>query len=181
MKISRNLLLSAVLSMALPAFAVEYEFAVKYDPDAVDTSGWKCKYCEYEDGYSGELDVGLGWVSEDSFKFGEYNGLNEEGGYFIGNARVLYRGQEDGRYYDLHAHDLGLDTRSLSIEGGLQGHYDVFLRYDELPHYISDSAQTPFTGAGPGWVNGDWRSFVAGRQAVGAALGIQGQLPARGS
>jgi len=152
MKISRNLLLPAALSMTLPAFAVEYEFAIKYDPDAVDTSGWKCKYCEYDEGYSGELDVGLGWVSEDSFKFGEYNGLNEEGGYFIGNARLLYRNEEDGRYYDLHAHDIGLDTRSLSIEGGLQGHYDVFLHYDELPHYISDSARTPFTGTGPGWV-----------------------------
>jgi MtrB/PioB family decaheme-associated outer membrane protein len=148
MKTSSGLLLLAAVSLPLPAFAIEYDFAVKYDPDAVDTSNWECKYCEYTEGYSGDLDVGVGAVSDDSFKFGEYTGLNEQGGYLIGDARVLYRSQEDARYYDLHAHDIGLDTRSLFIGGGLQGHYDVFLRYDELPHYISDSAATPFSGTG---------------------------------
>jgi MtrB/PioB family decaheme-associated outer membrane protein len=174
MKASRGLLLLAALSLQLPAFATEYEFAIQYDPDTVDTSRWECEYCEYPEGYTGELDLGVGTVSDDSFKFGEYNGLNEEGAYLIGNARVIYRGQEDARYYDLHAHDLGLDTRSVSLSGGLQGHYDLFLRYDELPHFISDSAATPFIGAGndtlslpAGWVASD---TTAGMTALAAGL-----------
>ncbi len=167
MKASTGLLLLTALSISLPAFATEYEFAIKYDPDAVDTSRWECEYCEYPEGYTGELDIGVGAVSDESFKFGEYSGLNEEGGYLIGNARVIYRSQEDARYYDLHANNLGLDTRSLFLGGGKQGHYDVFLNYDELPHFISDSALTPFSGAGS-----DSLSLPAGWVASGTTAGM---------
>ena len=174
MKASRCLFLLAAVSMSLPAYAVEYEFAIKYDPDAVDTSRWECDYCEYTQGYSGDLDIGVGAVSEDSFKFGEYNGLNEDGAHLIGDVRVLYRNEEDARYYDLHGHDLGLDTRTMYVRGGLQGHYDVFLTYDELPHLISDSAETPFRGIGtdtlslpPGWVTS---GTTAGMSALAAGL-----------
>lgn len=124
----------------------------------VDTSNWKCKYCEFEEGFSGVVEFGAGYVSDDSFKFGEYNGLFEEGAYFIGNAIVRYR-DEDAYYMDLLVRDLGLEKRSLGIEGGRQGKYKLFLRYDEIPHYISDSAVTPYLGSGsnsltlpPGWV-----------------------------
>ena len=124
----------------------------------VDTSKWKCKFCEFEEGYSGEVEIGAGYVSDSSFKFGEYNGLFEEGAYFIGNATARYRG-EDAEYMDLFIRDLGLETRSLGIEGGTQGKYKLFLRYDEIPHYISDTAVTPYLGTGsntltlpPGWV-----------------------------
>ena len=124
----------------------------------VDTSKWKCKFCEFEEGYSGEVEIGAGYVSDSSFKFGEYNGLFEEGAYFIGNATARYRG-EDAEYMDLFIRDLGLETRSLGIEGGTQGKYKLFLRYDEIPHYISDTAVTPYLGTGsntltlpPRWV-----------------------------
>lgn len=124
----------------------------------VDTSKWKCKYCEFEEGFSGEVELGAGYVSDDSFKFGEYNGLFEKGAYFIGNATARYR-DEDADYMDLFIRDLGLEKRSIGIEGGRQGKYKLFLRYDEIPHYISDTAETPYLGNGsdlltlpPGWV-----------------------------
>ena len=124
----------------------------------VDISKWKCKYCAFEEGFSGEVEIGAAYVSDDSFKFGEYTGLVEKGAYFIGNADARYRG-EDAGYMDLLIRDLGLDMRSIGIEGGKQGKYKLFLRYDEIPHYISDSAVTPYLGNGsdlltlpPGWV-----------------------------
>jgi MtrB/PioB family decaheme-associated outer membrane protein len=46
------------------------------------------------------------------------------------------------------AANLGLDTRSLDVEGGKQGTVKLIFKYDELPHYISDSAATPFHGSG---------------------------------
>ena len=113
----------------------------------VDTSNWKCKYCEFEEGFSGEVEIGAGYVSDSSFKFGEYNGLYEKGAYFIGNADARYRG-DDAAYVDLFIRDLGLETRSIGIEGGKQGKYKLFLRYDEIPHYISDTAKTPYQGNG---------------------------------
>ena len=123
----------------------------------VDTSKWKCKYCAFEEGFSGEVEIGAAYVSDDSFKFGEYTGLVDKGAYFIGNADARYRG-EDAGYMDLLIRDLGLEMRSIGIEGGRQGKYKLFLRYDEIPHYISDTAMTPYLGTGsnaltlpPGW------------------------------
>ena len=127
--------------------------------DGVDTSNWICEYCEFEQGLSGEIDLGLGYVSDPSFKFGEYNGLFDEGAFLIGNATARYRG-EDAAYYNLKVVDLGLDTREVDIEGGRQGSYRLFLNYDEIPHYLSDSARTPYLGVGSdalvlpsGWTN----------------------------
>jgi MtrB/PioB family decaheme-associated outer membrane protein len=127
--------------------SVQAATAAAADNTAVDTSEWTCKYCAFEEGFSGTIDLGLGNVSDDSFKFGEYNGLNEKGGYFIGDTSLRWRG-ENANYWNLDASNLGLDTRSLGAEGGKQGTYKLILQYDELPHYISDSASTPYLGSG---------------------------------
>jgi MtrB/PioB family decaheme-associated outer membrane protein len=116
---------------------------------AVDTSQWKCESCKFEQGVSGTLDGGAGSVSDKSAKFGEYNGLNKKGGYFIGDGALRSRG-DDGAYWNLNASNLGLDTRSIDAEGGQQGKYKLLLKYDELPHRNSDSALTPFAGSGGG-------------------------------
>jgi MtrB/PioB family decaheme-associated outer membrane protein len=130
------------------------------DTDGVDTSAWVCEYCVTEKGYSGEVEGGVGAVSDDSFKYGEYNGLEDEGAFLIGSATARYRDGKAG-YLDLRIRDLGLDTRSVDIEGGQQGSYSLFLNYDGIPHNISDSASTPWLGSGSatqtlpsGWVDG---------------------------
>jgi len=156
MKTSRRLFALTVLSAQVAAAVAADDPAGGQPP--VDTSQWGCKYCEFEEGLSGTLDVGLGYVSDDSFKFGEYTGLHEQGGFLVGNAGARFRG-EDAAYWNVNASDLGLDSRSLSAEGGKQGTYKLFLNYKELPHFISDSVLTPFSGTGgnsltlpPGWV-----------------------------
>lgn len=125
----------------------------------VDTSGWDCEYCVIEKGYNGELEGGVGTVSEGSYKFGEYNGLERDGAFLIGNAMARYRDGNAG-YLDLRARDVGLDTRSVDISSGKQGSYGLFLNYEGIPHNISDSVRTPYLGAGSdtqvlpsSWVN----------------------------
>lgn len=132
--------------------------AQEADALVVDTSDWKCEDCPFEQGYSGTLELGVGNVSDSSFKFGEYNGLNEDSGFVIANAQARYR-DLDADYLDLSVRDLGLGSRSLYIEGGRQGSYSLFLGYDEISRFISDSIQTPYRGAGSdtltlpaGWV-----------------------------
>ena len=153
----RHVLL-VMLCLSYPINATAETAAVEL-PAGVDFSGWKCKYCVFEEGYSGEIEAGIGTVSESSYKFGEYNGLYEDGPYLIGNATARYRDENAG-YFDLRIRDLGLNTRSVELEGGRQGRYRVFLNYDEIPHYITDSAKTPYLGSGSdtltlpaGWVN----------------------------
>ena len=148
MKISLQLFLLIMLS-AQAAAVTAADSSTSSGQGSVDTSQWECKFCTFEQGLSGTLDVGLGDVSKDSYKFGEYTGLNEQGGFLIGNAAARFRGK-DADYWNVSASNLGLDSRSLSAESGRQGKYKVFLKYDELPHFISDSAVTPFVGTGGG-------------------------------
>ena len=118
------------------------------DVDTIDTSKWKCKYCPFEEpGWSGEFDLGLEYVSDDSYKFGEYSGLINQGLYFIGDMDLRQRG-EDGKYWDITGTNLGLDSRSIGVEGGKQGSYKLTVSYDELPHYIISGLSSPYLGIG---------------------------------
>lgn len=143
MKTSKRLYLLSMLA-ALPVTAA----AADASAAKPDTSKWECKECPaVQQGWSGSVDVGAGYVSDKSAKFGEYNGLFRDGGFFIGDGTLRFRGP--GAYYwNINASNLGLDTRMLEGEGGRQGSYKLFFKYDQLSHHISDSASTPFLGSG---------------------------------
>ena len=93
------------------------------------------------------IELGIGYVSDDAYRFGRYNGLQSKGPYVVGDikARGFY---EDGRFWSVRGTNLGLDSRYLRLEGGSQGSYKLFLEYDELPNYKNNSVKTPFTGIG---------------------------------
>jgi len=127
----------------------------------VQTEQWQCQYCKFELGITSSLEAGAEYVSEDSFKFGEYNGLYKQGAYAIVDFESRYRNYKNANYWNVDATNLGLETRTLSVNGGKQGLYELSFRYNELPHYISDTASTPFNGSGggnltlpAGWVYG---------------------------
>ena len=96
--------------------------------DAVDTSQWKCEACPYAKGTSGTVDVGVGAVSDDSAKYGDYTGLNKKGAYLILDGTVTHR-NEEGFYAGLSAVDLGLDSRALTAQSGREGLYAMQLGY----------------------------------------------------
>ncbi len=110
------------------------------------------------------VEIGAGWVSDDAFRFGRYNGLERQGGYGVLNFEVGQRGAWDGNdagYWRFTGSDLGLDTREIRFDGGVQGAWRVRVGYDELPTRRGDSAQTIFTNPGSntltlpsGWVPG---------------------------
>jgi MtrB/PioB family decaheme-associated outer membrane protein len=161
-KMMRNKLrLFVSLALAAQAAAVaaqEDKPAAAAAPTAVDTSQWVCKFCAFPTGWSGEVELGAAYVSDDSFKFAEYTGL-EKGGYAVANANARYSNPDAATYWDIDATNLGFPYRALDVQGGKQGAYKLFLRYSELPHRISDSAVTPFLGTEgdslvlpPGWV-----------------------------
>ncbi len=139
----------------------------------VDISNWKCEDCAFEEGYSGEVELGVGNVSDKSFKFGEYNGLNEDGAFGIVNGNARYR-DEDANFMNLSVQDLGLDSRSIEFDAGRQGSYKVFFSYDEISHAISENVLTPYIGNGGAnltlpatWVNA---SSTSGMTALASSL-----------
>ena len=111
------------------------------------TANWKCQWCPYkkEPYKKGKVEVGAGSVSNDSFKHGDYTGLDEQGAYIVGNGSYEYKSAESS-YVDAEVSDLGLDSRKVEIEGGVQGKFDLELQYSMLPKLISDTARTPYSG-----------------------------------
>ena len=165
MKTSNQLLLLSMLS-ALSTAALADDAK-----GAADTSQWKCESCKFEGSLGGTVEVGATSVSDKSAKFGDFTGLNKSGGYFIGNGSASYRSKDSGDYWKLNASNLGLDSRSLDAEGGQQGSYKLLLNYDEIPHYLTDNAQTPFAGSGGNSLT----------LPPGFAAGTTGAMPLAGS
>ncbi len=156
----------------------------------VDTSDWNCDGCPFpEPGWNGDFDVGALYVSDDNVNFGDYRGLDEEGVYASLDGHWLYRG--DGTTgWELRLDDLGLDSRSVTLDGGQQGLYRLRLGYDQLVHYRYGDALTPFTAGGgrltlpTGWTStgssrtlpglgGALRGFVLGTERDTLDLGLQ--------
>jgi MtrB/PioB family decaheme-associated outer membrane protein len=117
-----------------------------------------CEDCPDYSGWSGWVEAGVGYQTEDSYPFGRYTGLVDQGGLVNGAGDVRYRGA-DGSYLDLIAADLGLTSRDAIIDGGKQGKYGIAVEYDQIPNYRAEDAQSPFRNQGdgnlvlpPGWV-----------------------------
>ena len=111
------------------------------------TSNWKCQWCPYtkEPHKRGRIEAGVSGVSNDSYKHGDHTGLDKQGAYLVGNGSYEYK-SADSSYADAEVRDLGLDSRKIEVEGGLQGKFDLDLQYSMLPKLISDTARTPYSG-----------------------------------
>lgn len=97
------------------------------------------------------VEIGIGFITQDSFRFGKFNGLEDDGPYGVFNIDYYKRGAWDGDdadYVRVRARNLGLDSRSVDAQAGRQGDYRVRVRYDEIPSNRSDTAQTFFQGVG---------------------------------
>ena len=112
------------------------------------------------------VEVGAGWTSDSSFKFGEFSGLEDKGGHIIGDFRIQMRGAWDDdstEYWLLTGSNLGLESRAMHLEFGHQGSFKLFLDYDQIPKFLLDDASTPFIVGNSGtsltlpanWVPGD--------------------------
>jgi MtrB/PioB family decaheme-associated outer membrane protein len=97
------------------------------------------------------IEFGLGYIDDDSFRFGRYTGMHKQGGYGVLNIDWFRRAAYDSpdpSYTRLRADNLGLSSRRASFEHGRQGDYGVRLSYQQIPIYRSESAQTIFDGVG---------------------------------
>lgn len=132
---------------------------------AVDTSNWRCETCPFEkdNTRNATVEAGVGAVSDDSRKFGDFTGLQDKGGFVVLGGSGRLRG-ENGFYGSASASDLGLDSRALTAEAGLEGRYRFRLGYAEIPRTFADGAVTPFLGVG-----GSVLTMPAGYSSAGKA------------
>jgi MtrB/PioB family decaheme-associated outer membrane protein len=97
------------------------------------------------------VEVGAGYVSDRSLKFGQYNGLFNQGIYGIFNFDLRGGGAYDSgdpTRWRIVGTDLGLDTRNVSGEYGQQGAFRITGSFDQLRSNRSDTYQTPYMGDG---------------------------------
>ena len=94
-----------------------------------------------------EIELGLGYISDDAYRFGRYNGMQAQGAFVVGDIKIR-EFTEDGRFWSFRGTNPGLESRYLLLQGGVQGSHKFFLQYDELPNYNDNTVKTPFTGIG---------------------------------
>lgn len=123
-----------------------------------------------------EAELGTGYLSEDSFRFGRYTGLVEEGFElwldFSASSTPAWNSEEK-EYWFIRGDDLGLETVFIEGEMGRFGDQSFTLRYREIPHYFFDDGATPFRLTGEnnwilpaGWqVTGDTTSSIVNLSA----------------
>ena len=131
------------------------------DPAPVPVyANWKCFFCKVQYGWSGTATLGLQDLSQGSYKYGEYTGLNRSGAYLDAGFDLHFLDKK-GDYLYSQGRRLGLESRRVLIEGGRQGVYELTALYQVIPHYFYESAVTPFSNAGasslvlpPNWTAG---------------------------
>jgi MtrB/PioB family decaheme-associated outer membrane protein len=131
-----------------------------------------------------KVEAGVGYVSQDSFKFGEYNGLFNKGFYGILNLDVRGGGTYDSNdptRWRITGNNLGLDTRDASVEYGQQGRFRINFGYDELRRNRSDTFQTPYLGAGSDMLTlpSNWLKPIV-PQVSGTAINFRSLSPTTG-
>ncbi|RIZ72035.1 MAG: hypothetical protein D0530_00800, partial [Methylococcales bacterium] len=121
------------------------------------------------------VEFGSLYSSQNSARFGQYNGLNDGGFYGLGGFDIRGGdGYDDSKNsalrWKLNGSNLGTTSRNVDGSVGDQGKWKVNLGYDELQHNITDSYQTPLQGS----VGGNNFTLPSNFGTVNAATGQAG-------
>lgn len=166
-----------LLLLALAGTSAIYaaDSAPAVSPGPADTSRWLCSLCPYREGLFGTLDFGPGYVNGTSLKYADYRGLDEQGAFPAINGDLHYRDAQD-YYIDIFAHQLGINSQSMELRGGLRGRYQLRLAYQEIPKYRGFGTATVYSGIGTGSLTlpNNWqKSFTtAGMTTLDSSLAL---------
>ena len=91
----------------------------------------------------GSVEGGAYRNTDDSYRFGDYTGLKDDAWYGLANVELHGRApwqSDDTWHFDLQGSNLALDSRFIALSGGLQGLFDVWFEWDQIPRYDDDTA-----------------------------------------
>jgi MtrB/PioB family decaheme-associated outer membrane protein len=120
--------------------------------------------------YTNSAELGIAYVSDDNFMFGQYNGLSDDGAVLIGN--LDWRGGGGGGVWQLNGQDLGLDTRNALGSWTLQDRLQVEFEFDSQQQVRNNSGRSPFRGGNVLGLPDDWvpANITGGFTALGDSL-----------
>lgn len=96
------------------------------------------------------ITFGLGINSKDSYKFGQFSGIAQEGGFAVGQFQWQGEQERGNGHHNwlIKASNIGLKNSSFLASYGNSGHFKVYLSGEQLPHYRFNDGQTPFSNSG---------------------------------
>ena len=94
------------------------------------------------------VSAGVGYVTDDSQRFGQYTGTHKERAYGLVDIKIVQRNNSIGTGMLLDGRNLGLDNRDLRFEHGRQGDWGYFLEYSQIPRFEPYTPNTAVTGIG---------------------------------
>jgi len=97
---------------------------------------------------SSVVEIGVGAVSEDNQRFGQYTGLNEKGAYGLVDVDIVQRDDATGTWLRLTGRNLGFDNRELRFEQRRQGNWGYSIEYSETPRFDPYTVTTTLSGIG---------------------------------
>lgn len=164
------------ISTLLPVLLLSANSQVAQAEDAPEPTIYGCKQCVKYTGWRGSIDFGATYINNDSYRFGDYRGLEEEGLYAAVDGDIHYRNLE-GNYFDMYARNLGYESREIDMRGGNQGSYEVRFGWQEIPRWLGYGTQTPFLGVGSDFLTlpDDWvrANTTVGMDALQSSLMVE--------
>ncbi len=94
---------------------------------------------------SSSASVGLGYTPDDGRRFGQYNGINEDGAYGLLDFNLVKRDDATGTWLNFYGRNVGLENRQLRFEHSRQGNWGYYLEYSRIPRF---DPYTPITAVG---------------------------------
>jgi MtrB/PioB family decaheme-associated outer membrane protein len=152
---SRNRLpfqLTAASALVLATSGALAQEADPYAPLAAETRPLKTRW---QTDYSGAVQLGLGYTSDDNYMFGQYNGRQKDEATLIGNLQWQDFRSGDS-YWQVSMSDLGLDTREGEVTWGKRDRLKISLGFDSQQQVRNDSGRTPFRGDDKLRLPDDW-------------------------
>ncbi|MDH4094341.1 MAG: MtrB/PioB family decaheme-associated outer membrane protein [Betaproteobacteria bacterium] len=97
---------------------------------------------------SSNLEIGIGYVSDDNQRFGQYTGLTDKGGYGLLDIDINRRDALTGTWMRLTGRNLGFENREIRFEHERQGDWGYFLEFSQTPRFDPFTVTTQLTGIG---------------------------------
>jgi len=94
------------------------------------------------------VSAGVGnWSNNRAFQ-GQYDGMPDDGSYFLFDSQIHRRNDATGTWFKLDAHSLGLDTRDVRLGLERQGDMGGYLEYNQIPRKYPWTINTNLLGIG---------------------------------
>ncbi|MDX1300717.1 MtrB/PioB family decaheme-associated outer membrane protein [Photobacterium sp.] len=134
----------AVITASSPSWALDMTFSPKGVTKEINQKRWICKRCRSKVQSEGQIEVGVGVVSNSAYAFRNLVPSNNgEGAIAIlsGGGKKI---NESGSSTKIEVTDLGLERFRIAAGYQSAGHGGAEISYQELPRYYSNQALTPY-------------------------------------